>query len=109
MWLTALLPMPSARAMAMPLLESWGSGGTQAPWKSWLTSLRPLSEYWPRLTASWVMGRTGSWFVRRCRSGLGRELLDFGYRKGWRPRPLLQGREGFQTKERLGAVFTWVA
>ena len=30
-WLTALLPIPSARAMAMPLLASCASVGMQAP------------------------------------------------------------------------------
>src|SRR3954462_4732293 len=47
MWLTGLVLMPSASATAMPLAESWGSSGRQAPWKSWLRGLRPLSECCP--------------------------------------------------------------
>ncbi len=45
--LTSLLLMPSASASAMPLRPSVGSPGIIAPWKSWLVSLRPLSEYCP--------------------------------------------------------------
>src|SRR5690606_13613338 len=56
-WLTALLLMPSARATAMPLVERCGSSGLHAPWKSWLTGLRPLSVCWPReITSCLDMG-----------------------------------------------------
>ena len=52
-WLTLLLLMPSANATAMPLAPSCGSSGMQAPWKSWLDSLRPFSEYWPNEIFNW--------------------------------------------------------
>src|SRR2546421_11059987 len=39
--------MPSASTMEMPLRLSSGSSGIRTPWKSWLVSLRPLSENWP--------------------------------------------------------------
>ena len=45
--LTLLLLMPSASAIAMPFEPSSGCAGIRAPWKSWLDSLRPLSECWP--------------------------------------------------------------
>ena len=45
--LTLLLLIPSASATATPFEPSAGCGGIMAPWKSWLDSLRPLSECWP--------------------------------------------------------------
>src|SRR5512132_3739162 len=54
--LTALEPMPSASATATPFDESGGPVGIVAPWKSWLASLRPRSEYWPTRTASMLSG-----------------------------------------------------
>ena len=45
--LTLLLLIPSASATATPFEPSAGCEGIMAPWKSWLDSLRPLSECWP--------------------------------------------------------------
>src|SRR5438045_5079704 len=39
--------MPSASTTEMPLRLSSGSSGIRTPWKSWLASLRPLSENCP--------------------------------------------------------------
>src|SRR5581483_8772551 len=39
--------MPSASTMETPLRLSSGSSGIRTPWKSWLVSLRPLSENCP--------------------------------------------------------------
>src|SRR3954462_5834069 len=51
-WLTSLEPMPSASATAMPFEPSSGCAGARKPKKSWLTGLRPLSEYCPTETLS---------------------------------------------------------
>src|SRR5947207_2272352 len=66
MWLTALLLMPSATAMAMPLEPSCGSLGIATPWKSWFEALRPLSEYCPTET---FMARSGVAFGGRADVG----------------------------------------
>ncbi|MNS36353.1 hypothetical protein D3C72_685430 [compost metagenome] len=60
MWLTLLLLMPSASAMAMPLAPSSGSPGTHRPWKSWLTGLAPGSVCWPTATFREAAGTPGA-------------------------------------------------
>ena len=52
-WLTSLLLMPSASATAMPFELSSGSLRNAGAVKSWLISLRPLSECWPTEICSW--------------------------------------------------------
>src|ERR1700712_84312 len=48
--------MPSASAMATPLLASSDSPGRARPWQSWLAALRPAAEYWPAATLSGMSG-----------------------------------------------------